>query len=109
MKKILIILLSFFVFHFGTVDAQTELLTNGDFETRSAAPWVLDNGTGTSGCDQPWVVSTGPFFPCNGSGDPPIDGVNAINTAFDGDDVTVLQFTNGSNACTIFITMWQVK
>ena len=66
-------------FSFG----QTELITNGDFEDNSTnfAGWNNDTGTGSSGCDQPWV-QTASVIPCLGTA--PVNGSLGANTAFDG-------------------------
>ncbi|MDO8281067.1 MAG: HYR domain-containing protein, partial [Thermodesulfovibrionia bacterium] len=66
-------------------NAASNLISNGSFES-GFSNWTINDGTGTSGCNQPWIATTTGSM-CNSVASP-IDGTNAAYTAFDGSGPT---------------------
>lgn len=89
MKKSLLLLL-FLALSLGTLNSQTELLSNGSFETGDLTDWNLDavNGIdlGATSCVENWRVQGDSLNLCCCVTDiSPTDGTSAAYTSFDSD------------------------
>ncbi len=87
MKKYLLLLLVL-ALSLGTLNSQTELLSNGSFETGDLTDWNLDTINGIDGgpasCAENWRVQGGSLDLCCCVADvSPTDGTSAAYTSFD--------------------------